>query len=89
MSKLSLQDATLLAAALEGLEMQRARIEKQIRDVKSMLGKRGARMAAEANTVPLPNVGKPHHISKAGRRRIAAAQKKRWAKFHRAKGNKS
>lgn len=88
MSKLSLQHATLLAAALEGLEMQRSRIEKQIRDVKAMLGKRGAKMAAEANAIALPEVIKPHHISKAGRKRISAAQKKRWAKFHRAKRNR-
>jgi hypothetical protein len=63
----------LLTAALEGLEQQRQEIEKHIAEVRKMLGARTAvRKAAPA--------AKPKRVlSAAGRRRIAEAQKRRWA----------
>jgi len=64
---------TLLTAALEGLEQQRQEIDKHIAEVRKMLGARTAvRQAAPA--------AKPKRVlSAAGRRRIAQAQKRRWA----------
>jgi hypothetical protein len=66
-----------LAAALEGLELQKTRIEEQIRQVKSMLGKRGA--AAVGATPPAPVAAKRARrkkrvLSDEARERIAAGQ---------------
>ena len=74
----SLQDSSFLSAALEGLEIQKKRIEAQIEQVKAMLGGRGARLSAGA-------VGaKPAQkrlLSPEARKRIAMAQKRRWAEY--------
>ena len=68
-------DSSLLEAALEGLEIQRQRIEDQMREVRSLLGKR--RAATNPETMPL----RKRQLSSAARKRIAAAQKKRWAEY--------
>ncbi len=73
-------DPMLLQAALEGLELQRQRIEDQIGQVRSMLGKERPR------SVPVDHSESTHGIKRrklsvAARKRIAAAQKKRWAEF--------
>ena len=76
----SLQDTSFLAAALEGLEMQRTRIEEQIQRVRAMLGGRGARAATQVGAA----IGKParrRRLSAAARKRIAMAQKRRWAEY--------
>lgn len=78
----SVQDTTLLTAALEGLELQRERIDEQIRKVRALLGQRKAPRAA-----PAPSAAeKPakRRLSTAARKRIAAAQKKRWAEYRKA-----
>ena len=80
MPKQSINDASLLAAALEGLELQRARIDAQIREVKSMLGGKAAAPAAGAAAAKPRK--KRKKLSAAARARIAAAQKKRWAEYH-------
>jgi hypothetical protein len=67
-------DATLLQAALEGLELQRVDMERKIAAVRSMLGTR------EAGKGAAPPAAKPKRIlSAAARTRIADAQKRRWA----------
>ncbi|MFB3778074.1 MAG: hypothetical protein ACE141_10700 [Bryobacteraceae bacterium] len=74
----SLQDASFLTAALEGLELQRQRIEEQIAQVKAMLGGRQGRLGAAVRA------GKPARkrlLSPEARKRIAMAQKKRWAEY--------
>jgi hypothetical protein len=74
-------DAGFLEAALEGLLLQKQRIEMQITEVRSLLGKRRGRPAkAEmaAATKP-PSVRRP--LSESARKRIATAQKKRWAEY--------
>lgn len=80
----SVTDPAFLSAALEGLELQKKRIEEQIAIVKSMLGGRGAMRAtlvvAKSDAGPTPT-GKKRTLSAAARRRIAEAQKKRWAEF--------
>lgn len=72
---------SLLEAALEGLKSQRSRIDQQISEVEQMLGRRRGRPASAASAV-LPGVPrKKRELSPAARKRIAAAQKKRWAEY--------
>jgi hypothetical protein len=73
-------DPTLLAAALEGLELQKARIEEQIRSVHSLMGGAAPRKAA-AKAAKAAAPRKKRQLSAAARKRIAVAQKKRWAAF--------
>ncbi len=81
----------VLEAALEGLEAQRRRIDEQIRQVRAMVGVRGpGRPAKAGDSSAATSVTQPpnkrHAMSAAARRRIAEAQKKRWAEFREAKG---
>lgn len=77
--KRSTQNSNLLEAALEGLLVQRARIEDQIREVQGLLGRRRGRPAAAAGA---PAGAAPRReLSEAARKRIAAAQKRRWAQY--------
>jgi hypothetical protein len=68
----NIQDTALLQAALQGLELQRQRIEEQINAVKARLGSPGAAKTGRGGRRPL---------SAAARKRIAAAQKRRWAEY--------
>lgn len=83
-----MQNTSLLNAALEGLEIQKERIEEQIREVREMLGQRGPGRAKHSSHPAGPAPGKPARkrrpLSSAARKRIAAAQKARWAKFRKA-----
>ena len=78
-------DQSLYAAALEGLLLQKQRLEDQIRQVRELMGKRrgrppGAHSAAATSKVEkAPR--KARQLSDAARKRIAAAQKKRWADY--------
>jgi hypothetical protein len=82
------------AAALEGLEMQKHRLEEQIRQVRAMMGapRRGRPPASPAAPISAPGEGVPaaksggkRTLSPAARKRIAAAQKKRWEAFRKKK----
>jgi hypothetical protein len=82
------EHAAIYAAALEGLELQRQRIDEQIQLVKSMLA--GGKPAPAASTAaaaaaPKKRGPKPKRakrvLSPEARKRIADAQKKRWAAF--------
>ncbi len=73
----SLQDAPFLAAALEGLDLQRKRIEEQIAQVRAMLG--GRRVSLGGGTAV--KAAQKRVLSPEARKRIAAAQKKRWADY--------
>ena len=87
-------DPMLLNAALEGLELHKARIDEQIKQVRALLGKRGPGRppakapAAAAVAAPVATEGKRKRkpLSAAARKRIAAAQKKRWADFRKKQG---
>jgi len=80
MPRKPLLDATVLQAALQGLERQRTEVEKRIATVRAMLGARRPKVAE------VPASAKPQRtISAAGRRRIAAAQRRRWAALKAAK----
>jgi hypothetical protein len=68
-------DAELLQAALAGFEHRRTEIEQKMADLRRRIDG-GGRAAAP---VPTPATHKKRTMSAAGRRRIALAQKKRWA----------
>ena len=66
----------ILTAALEGFALRQRRLEEQIAYVRKMLGLRA--------DVPLPlpaPTRRKYRFSAAARKRIAAAQKKRWAEW--------
>src|SRR5262249_14386318 len=64
----------ILNAALENLTARRHQIDEQIAEVQRLLG--GGRNGASADSRP---TAPKHRISAAGRRAIAAAQRRRWA----------
>lgn len=74
----SLEENAFLMAALEGLEMQKERIEAQITQVRSMLGGKKSK-GPKAAVAAAP--AKKRKLSAAARKRIGIAQKRRWAKF--------
>jgi hypothetical protein len=75
-------DPNLLEAALEGLMLQKQRIESQIQEVRAMLGRRRSPPASKQSTGVLAASATPRReLSEAARKRIAAAQKKRWAEY--------
>lgn len=82
-------DPTLLEAALEGLELQKKRIEEQIQGVKRMLGKRGKAPVKVEAPVVTPVAAKKRELSSSARKRIAAAQKKRWAEYRKTTPEKA
>ena len=75
----SLRDNSFLAAALEGLELQRQRIEEQIQQVRAMLGGRGVKATVSGSILDRP--ARKRRLSAAARKRIAMAQKRRWAEY--------
>jgi hypothetical protein len=77
------RDHSLLTAALEGLELQKRRIEDQIQEVRLLLGKGTGRRGRP------PGSGHKSgrvRMSAAARKRIAAAQKRRWAEYRKSAG---
>ena len=78
-------DPGLLQAALYGYQMEKEKIEGKIRDLQAQLkGKKAPAPAAAAK--PGRSAGR-RQMSEAARARIAAAQKKRWAEFHKKKAS--
>ena len=75
-------DRSVLEMALIGYQRALDRIEGKIADLQRRLGARPARAAASAAA----GDAKPkRQMSAAARKRIAFAQKRRWAAFHQAK----
>jgi hypothetical protein len=71
----------MLQMALVGYQIERQKIEEKIREIEAQLGgKKVPQVAERAQSAPNPKRG----LSPAARKRIAAAQKKRWAE-HRKK----
>jgi cell division septum initiation protein DivIVA len=80
----SVQDPSLLQAALEGLELQKRRIEEQIAQVRALLAQgRAKRGRPPVKVVAATATAEPvrRNLSPAARKRIAAAQKRRWAEY--------
>lgn len=68
--------AEIIHAAIEGFESQKRRIDSQIEELRQLLNGGSAEPGAESGS-PV----RKRKISAAGRRRMAAAQKARWAKI--------
>ena len=78
----------ILEAALQGLEAQRQKLDEQIAQVRSMMGRRAGRPSKSAHSraggieaASRAGQGKRRKLSAEARKRIAVAQKKRWADF--------
>ena len=77
----------ILEAALQGLEAQKQRLDEQIAQVRSMIGRRVGRPPKDNNgaaTSSQAGATRKRILSPEARKRIAAAQKKRWAAFRKA-----
>jgi len=74
-------DPALLRAALIGYENQLAQIEKAMAEIRRQL-------RADGSGSPTPAKERGRTMSAAARKRIAAAQKKRWAAYRKAKRSK-
>ena len=82
----------ILEAALQGLEAQRTKLDEQIAHVRSLIGGRAGRppkseaaAAPAAATKHASTQGRKKRVlSPEARKRIAAAQKKRWAAFRKS-----
>jgi len=72
-----------LSAALTGFEQKKAEIEKSIKEIRAMLTGKQPRSTSTRSSVG-GNGSRNGGISPEGRRRIAAAQRKRWANAKRA-----
>lgn len=70
-------DLSLLHAALIGLESQRSNLEASIAEIRAELGQNGRQTPKAITEEP-----KKRTMSASARRRIALAQKRRWAAFH-------
>jgi hypothetical protein len=92
----TIRNLSLLSAALEGLELQKQRLDEQIREVRVLLGKSPARRGRPPASAAPGGSGAATstkraagRLSSAARKRIAAAQKRRWAKYRKDNGGKS
>jgi cell division septum initiation protein DivIVA len=75
-------DPDLLQAALYGYQVEKEKIEAKIRDLQAQL--KGKKPPVAAAAKPAKASGR-RQMSDAARARIAAAQRKRWAEFHKKK----
>ena len=73
----TLDDPLILEAALEGLELQKKRIENQILEIQARLGRRSGVNGENGGSAK-------RHLSSEARKRIAVAQKKRWAEYRKS-----
>jgi hypothetical protein len=64
-------DDSTLHMALVGFRSQLAEINEKVREIQRILG---------------PGPGKASRLSAAGRKRVVAAQRRRWAAFHNSSG---
>lgn len=80
-------EVSILEMALIGYQVERQRIESQINEIQSQLTGKHFKHAS-ANGVQ-PSGGTKRDLSPGARRRIALAQKKRWAAYRKAKAAKA
>ena len=67
--------------ALVGYELEKKKIDERIKEIRAQLG--GSRAAANVSSNG-DHAPKRRQLSVAARKRIAAAQKKRWAEHRKA-----
>ena len=84
----SIRNHSLLTAALEGLELQKQRLDEQIREVRSLLGKSPGRRGRPP-AVAEKRTAAAGRLSPEARKRIAAAQKRRWAEYRKSNAAKA
>ena len=70
------QDSTMLAMALVGYELEKKKIDDKIKEIRAALG---GKPAAKQSAVAENEQPKRRKLSAAARKRIAIAQRKRWA----------
>jgi hypothetical protein len=80
----SSSDPTTLAMALVGYELEKQKIEDKIREIRAHLGGHKGSGSAAGSGAAKAGPHKRRTLSVAARKRIAAAQRKRWAE-HRKK----
>ena len=84
-------DTTTLEAALVGLELKRSEIHGLISKIKRQLGGKSTSTSSVSSAPAAKSTGAPRRkrvLSAEARKRIAAAQKRRWAE-HRKTQSKS
>jgi CHASE3 domain sensor protein len=74
------QDATMLAMALVGYELEKKKIDERIKEIRAALSGKPAKQSIET----VGEQPKRRKLSAAARKRIAVAQKKRWAEHRKA-----
>lgn len=75
----STEDVDLLQMALIGFQMEQQRIQTKIQELQAHLKGKRAATSAGASGEPAAAAPKKRELSEAARKRIAMAQKKRWA----------
>ena len=83
------QDTELLEAALIGFQHKRDQVERKIADLRSQIGGHPASGPAPAAAADGASAPKKRTMSAAARRRIALAQKNRWAAYKAGQGTKA
>ena len=78
----SVEDLTTLQMALVGYEIEKRKIEEKINEIQAQL--KGKRVPSGSNEKKAAGVKRV--LSPAARRRISAAQKKRWAEHRKRAG---
>lgn len=87
------QDTTTLEAALVGLELKRNEIDSLISKIKKQLGGKSS-SSLNLTSAPTPakaqgGASRKRVLSPEARKRIAAAQKRRWAEHRKKSGAKA
>ena len=82
MARARLEDTSTLQMALVGYQIERQKIDDKIRAIEAQL--KGKRISISSSAPAASGAAPKRVLSPAARRRIALAQKKRWAE-HRKK----
>ncbi len=88
-ARLSKQDIELLEAALIGYQHKRDQAEQKIAELRSQIAGHPVAKQKSSAAAPGASMPKKRTMSAAARRRIALAQKKRWAAYKAGHGTKS
>ncbi len=80
----TLDDAKILQAAIAGLEVQRQQLDEQIAELRARLAALTAAPSAGVRRTRVTRTARKKKVlSPEARRRIAEAQRRRWAEYHR------
>jgi hypothetical protein len=81
--KSSINDPITLQMALVGYQLEKRKVEDKIRELQAQL--QGKHVSGPSATTEKPAGKSKRQLSAAARRRIALAQKKRWAEHRKRK----